>query len=333
MARDRERDESNMRGGQDSTDQSAHVAGAGGTTGGAAGGSAGDPPAASGRGDDAAWVGVQGRSSFYSRAELRRSQRGVGQGTGRPGASGVSQSREANRPTDLRAGGGQRAGGYAEIGRDAENYDPGTRGGARDVDAENYGVGRVEGAERDYSGELRMGYRDFGAGREAPHDRHRDTQRRTRWHREPSVARDIMTKNPKCVTREGGLQDIARIMREEDTGVVPVIETDGRLLGLVTDRDIVLRSLSEGKNPLELTATDVMTDDVEAVTPDESLREVVDLMGEKQIRRVPVVDSNDRLVGIISMGDVANRADYDEDLQEALEEISARRSFWTRLFA
>ncbi|MEJ7810574.1 MAG: CBS domain-containing protein, partial [Gemmatimonadaceae bacterium] len=167
-----------------------------------------------------------------------------------------------------------------------------------------------------------------GAG-DAPDTR---AGRRARWQREPAAARDIMTKNPRAVRRGAGIREIAQIMRDEGTGIVPVVEESGQLLGVVTDRDIVMRALAEGRNPLELTASDVMTDDVEAVTPEESLRGVVDLMGNKQIRRVPVVDQNDRLVGIISMGDVATRADYDEDLQDALEEISARRSFWSGIF-
>jgi CBS domain-containing protein len=183
--------------------------------------------------------------------------------------------------------------------------------------------------ERDASADLGLGYRDFGEGRARTTA---DEPRRTRWHREPTAARDVMTRNPKSVARDAGVHEIARIMREESTGVVPVVDENGMLAGLVTDRDIVMRALAEGRNPLDLRATDVMTDDVEAVTPDESLREVVELMGERQIRRVPVVDRNDRLVGIISMADVATRADFDEDLQDALEEISARRSFWSRLF-
>jgi CBS domain-containing protein len=93
-----------------------------------------------------------------------------------------------------------------------------------------------------------------------------------------------------------------------------------------------MRTLASEESPLDATARDVMTDDVEAVTPDEDLHDVVHLMGEHQVRRVPVVERGDRLVGIVSMADVATRADYDEDLQDALEEISARRSFWSRLF-
>ncbi|HUM10642.1 MAG TPA: CBS domain-containing protein [Myxococcaceae bacterium] len=101
----------------------------------------------------------------------------------------------------------------------------------------------------------------------------------------------------------------------------------GRLQGILTDRDIVVRGLVDlgGERRTE----DVMTDDVSAVMEDEPLTSVLDLMGSRQIRRVPVVDRNDRLLGIISMADIANRADYDEDLQDAFERISSRRSFWS----
>jgi CBS domain-containing protein len=201
-----------------------------------------------------------------------------------------------------------------------------------DRDEADFARDRAErfAGDRDASADLGLGYRDFGEGygvRGAA-----DAPRRNRWQREPTTARDVMTRNPKVVVRTAGIVEIARIMREENTGVVPVVDERGALAGLVTDRDIVIRTLSEGRNPIEVRAEDVMTDDVEAVTPDESLRDVVDLMGDKQIRRVPVVDRDDRLVGIISMADVATRADFDEDLQDALEEISARRSFWSRLF-
>jgi CBS domain-containing protein len=107
------------------------------------------------------------------------------------------------------------------------------------------------------------------------------------------------------------------------------VDENRKLLGVVTDRDIVLRTLGEGRNLSQVKVGDVMSDDVEAVTADEGLREVIELMGRKQIRRVPVVDRRDRLIGIISMADIANRADYDEALQATLERISSRRSFWS----
>ena len=91
----------------------------------------------------------------------------------------------------------------------------------------------------------------------------------------------------------------------------------------------VIKSGVVKENFHQLRVEDVMTDDVSAVTEDEPLTSVLDLMGRKQIRRVPVVDRDDRLLGIISMADIANRADYDEDLQDAFERISSRRSFWS----
>ena len=157
--------------------------------------------------------------------------------------------------------------------------------------------------------------------------------RRGRWQRETLTAREIMTTDVKAVTPESSLVDVARIMKEEDTGIVPVVDAERKLKGVITDRDVVIRTLAEGKNPLEVRACDVMTDDVDGVTPDEPVRDVIELMGSKQVRRVPVVDRDDRLLGIISIGDIANRADYDEDLQEALEEISSKRSFWSRLWS
>ncbi|HEX6964716.1 MAG TPA: CBS domain-containing protein, partial [Gemmatimonadaceae bacterium] len=152
--------------------------------------------------------------------------------------------------------------------------------------------------------------------------------RRSRWRREPLEARDIMTRDVKSVHPDTSLRDAVRIMRDQNTGIVPVVNADDVLQGVVTDRDIVMRSVAEGKNPTQLTAADVMTHDIDATTPDESVVDVVRLMGTRQVRRVPVVDQNDRLVGIISMADIATRADYDPELQDALEEISLRRSFW-----
>ncbi|MGZ6140886.1 MAG: CBS domain-containing protein, partial [Myxococcaceae bacterium] len=152
-------------------------------------------------------------------------------------------------------------------------------------------------------------------------------QGRRFWQREPLSARDVMTRKPKTVTRQTSIREAALVMRDENCGVVPVVDSAGRLEGILTDRDIVVRGLIDEGTLRRI--EDVMTDDVSAVTEDEPLTSVLDLMGRKQIRRVPVVDRDDRLLGIISMADIANRADYDEDLQDAFERISSRRSFWS----
>jgi CBS domain-containing protein len=170
--------------------------------------------------------------------------------------------------------------------------------------------------------------------REHLHYRDRAEERRARvWEHEPSEARDIMTKNPRSVDPDAMLREVARVMHDEDTGIVPVCDGTRRLVGLITDRDMVIRTFDEERSWADIRVRDVMTDDVHAVTPEESVHDIISLMGKKQIRRVPVVDRNDRLVGMVSMADIANRADRDEELQHALDRISRRRSFWSRLWS
>lgn len=154
---------------------------------------------------------------------------------------------------------------------------------------------------------------------------------RRRWQREPLTAREIMTRGVKTVRRDSSLREVAQIMKDEDCGVVPIVDERGSLVGIITDRDMVIRAFTGGKTPDQLRAGDVMTDDVECVHPDEDIHSIISLMGKRQIRRIPVVERDDRVIGIISMGDIANRADYDEELQEALDRISSKRSFWSRL--
>ncbi|SEU23113.1 CBS domain-containing protein [Stigmatella erecta] len=155
---------------------------------------------------------------------------------------------------------------------------------------------------------------------------------RRSWQREPLTAREIMTRGVKTLRRDSALREVAQLMKDEDCGAVPIVDERGALVGIVTDRDLVIRAFTGGKTPDQLRAGDVMTDDVECVHPDEDLFSIIELMGKRQIRRIPVVDRDDHLIGIISLGDIAHRADYDEEVQEALERISSRRSFWKRLF-
>jgi CBS domain-containing protein len=276
--------------------------------------------------------------SYYSRARARVGDRGesgaAGEwGGGFRGVGGQSGSRGERdygrgtgygaRPSGGRYGaGGYGAGGFEQGGLgEPRGYreDVGYRGGSA---AE---VGR--GADTGWRGGWEPGWEP---GRERGPVGEREGRRR--WQREPVRAREIMTRDVKSVRPEAGLEEVARIMRDENTGIVPVVDQNGRLLGVVTDRDIVMRTLASGNDPRTVRASEIMSDDIDAVTPDEELRDVVNLMGDKQVRRVPVVQENDELVGIISMADVATRADYDESLQDALEEISSRRSFWSRLF-
>jgi CBS domain-containing protein len=141
-----------------------------------------------------------------------------------------------------------------------------------------------------------------------------------------------MTRDLKTVGPEATIREVVEIMRREDVGVVPIVGDGGRLHALVTDRDIVVRGVADGKSIDQLRAKDVATTDIEVVSARDSLSDVIHLMGRQQIRRVPVVDEGDRLVGIVSLADIANRADQDEELQKAFEKISGRRSFWSRIW-
>jgi CBS domain-containing protein len=131
--------------------------------------------------------------------------------------------------------------------------------------------------------------------------------------------REIMTPDPRCVSPGESIQAAARIMRDEDTGAVPVVE-DGKVLGMVTDRDIAIRAVAEGAAADKL-VRDIVSTDLVCATPDMSTREATELMSEHQIRRLPVVD-NGRLVGIVSLGDIAVKEGRDGRTGDTLENIS-----------
>lgn len=155
---------------------------------------------------------------------------------------------------------------------------------------------------------------------------------RYEWEEEPLTARDVMTRSPRTVHPDAPLRDVAQIMHDENCGVVPVVRDDDRLVGLITDRDMVIRTFRHDSAWTQVKVRDVMTGDVEAVTPDEPIIDVVRLMGRKHIRRVPVVDRGDRLVGVVSMTDIAQKAEHDRTLQDAMVRVARRRSFWSKLW-
>ena len=131
--------------------------------------------------------------------------------------------------------------------------------------------------------------------------------------------RDVMTPNPRTVSPEDSIQNAARIMRDLDTGVVPVVE-NGRPVGLVTDRDIVVRAVAED-GQLNRPIREIVTGAVVSASPDMSTREAAELMSEHQVRRLPVVE-NERLVGIVSIGDLAVKEGKDKRVGDTLQEIS-----------
>src|SRR5882762_4786811 len=119
--------------------------------------------------------------------------------------------------------------------------------------------------------------------------------------------KEIMTTEPACCTPETGLPEVARMMIDNDCGEIPVIDNNSSRvpIGVVTDRDIVCRTVANGLNPVELTAADCMSKPIVTVTPDMSLEECCRLMEEKLIRRLPVVNDRGSCVGIIALADVA----------------------------
>lgn len=131
--------------------------------------------------------------------------------------------------------------------------------------------------------------------------------------------RDLMTADPVCCDADTGLQDVAKMMVDNDCGAIPVID-DGRPVGIVTDRDIACRAVAEGKNPLEMTAGEIMSSPVEAVTEETSLEDLCELMEDEQIRRVVVVDDEGRVCGIVAQADLAEYAD--DEVAEVVEKIS-----------
>jgi len=137
-----------------------------------------------------------------------------------------------------------------------------------------------------------------------------------------------MTKSVKTATRHMSLRDVAVLMRDGDMGAVPVID-NGKLIGIVTDRDIVVRSIAEGKSA-DSPVGEAMTAELFTVAPDDFVFEAIRLMGDKQVRRVPVVGENGELAGIIAIADVALETEDEREIAETLEEISSGSSFWQK---
>jgi CBS domain-containing protein len=130
---------------------------------------------------------------------------------------------------------------------------------------------------------------------------------------------NVMTPNPRTVQPGDTLQAAAQLMDELNVGVLPV--TDGTsLIGMLTDRDIVVRSTSAGQDPRTATVADAMSSDVRTLPPDASVLDAIRMMQDQQLRRVPVVDTSGTLVGILSLGDLADAGT--PEAADALEAIS-----------
>jgi CBS domain-containing protein len=131
---------------------------------------------------------------------------------------------------------------------------------------------------------------------------------------------DYMTRDVTVVSPNDTLQQAAKVMGQIDSGVLPVGEND-RLVGMITDRDIAIRAVAEGKDPAQTRVRDVMTAEVRYCYEDDAVGDASDIMSELQIRRLPVINREKRLVGILSLADIA-REDEPRQAGEALQGIS-----------
>jgi CBS domain-containing protein len=132
--------------------------------------------------------------------------------------------------------------------------------------------------------------------------------------------RDVMTANPRSLESGSNAVDAARLMRDVDVGIVPVVEGD-KLIGTVTDRDIAIRVVAEGKDPAKTTVGEIASRELVTIDPQQDLDEALRLMARHQVRRLPVVEEDGKLVGIVAQKDIAQHAS-DEQTGDVVEDIS-----------
>lgn len=139
---------------------------------------------------------------------------------------------------------------------------------------------------------------------------------------------EIMTRSVTTANGAMNLIEVAALMKSGDMGALPVTDDENRLIGIVTDRDIVVRAVAENKNLESTTVSDVMTKDVFVARPDDFVFQAIRQMGDKQVRRIPIVNDNNALQGILSMADIALEMEDEREIAEALEDISSGAAFW-----
>jgi CBS domain-containing protein len=132
--------------------------------------------------------------------------------------------------------------------------------------------------------------------------------------------RKLMTSNPRSLESGSSVVEAARLMRDEDVGIVPIVEGD-KLVGTVTDRDIAVRVVAEGKTPSSTTVGEIASRELVTIDPQQDLDEALRLMARHQVRRLPVVEEDGTLVGIVAQKDIAQHAS-DEQVGDVVEDIS-----------
>ncbi len=241
---------------------------------------------------------------------------------------------------------------FQDRGRVSENYE--RRGLGRFGERADYEYN--EPRYNDYPGGYSRSQEDFRAHSYEG----RDVRRAPAYYDRASVGsgrsrlrvRDIMTRDLAVATRDTTLHEVAVMMRDEDTGVIPVVDyaangnggavedtrrtsgnqTHGKLIGLITDRDIIVRAVAEGKECKAIRVEEIMSTDLHTARPHERVVDVIRKMGDKQVRRIPVVNENGKLLGMVSMGDIAVETEADNELASAIEDISKESSFWGKIF-
>ena len=136
-------------------------------------------------------------------------------------------------------------------------------------------------------------------------------------------AHDIMTRNPRTVTPEMSVREVAKLMESEDVGMLPVVGSAGsrQVVGIVTDRDIAIRHVAAGHGSGDCPISEAMSSNPKTCKTTDSVDEVMKVMGKEQVRRIPIVDERGELVGIVAQADIAREAD-DKKAERTIEKIS-----------
>ena len=137
------------------------------------------------------------------------------------------------------------------------------------------------------------------------------------------IVKEVMTADPACCTADTSLKEVAKLMVEHDCGEIPVVDKKDtkKPIGVITDRDIVVRAVAKGNNPLDLTAAQCMTEPCVTVTPEMSIEDCGRVLEQHKIRRVPVVDTAGSVCGIVAVADIALRA-RENVTTEVVREVS-----------
>jgi CBS domain-containing protein len=134
---------------------------------------------------------------------------------------------------------------------------------------------------------------------------------------------EVMTPSPTCCNPQHTTIEAAELMKREDVGLVPVVSEDGRkLIGVLTDRDITLKVVAEARDPRSTAVTEVMSTDIVTCLPQETVETAMELMATRQVRRIPIVDRDGSLVGILAQADVATRVAKPEETGQIVQAIS-----------